>query len=62
MKFYMRPVMNKTLVLNASPIILLGKAGLLKIISPISKTWIIPEGVIKEIERKIEEEWKLLQI
>jgi len=44
--------MNKTLVLNASPIILLGKAGLLKIISPISKIWIIPEGVIKEIERK----------
>jgi predicted nucleic acid-binding protein len=44
--------MNKDWVLNASPIILLGKADLLKSISPLAKTWMIPEGVIKEIEAK----------
>ena len=34
--------MIKNWVLNASPIILLGKADLLKTISPLAKTWIIP--------------------
>ncbi|PJB38541.1 MAG: DUF3368 domain-containing protein [Deltaproteobacteria bacterium CG_4_9_14_3_um_filter_44_9] len=44
--------MNKNLVINASPIILLGKADLLKTVSPLAKAWIIPEGVIREVEAK----------
>lgn len=44
--------MNKNLVINASPIILLGKTDLLKIISPLAKTWIIPDGVIHEVQAK----------
>lgn len=44
--------MNKSLVINASPIILLGKADLLKTISPLAKTWIIPDGVIHEVQAK----------
>jgi predicted nucleic acid-binding protein len=44
--------MNENWVLNASPIILLGKADLLKTVSPLAKLWIIPEGVIREIEAK----------
>jgi hypothetical protein len=41
--------MNKVFVLNASPIILLGKAGLLKTISPLADLWIVPEKVISTI-------------
>lgn len=44
--------MNKNLVINASPIILLGKADLLKTISPLAKTWIIHDGVIHEVQVK----------
>ena len=44
--------MNENWALNASPIILLGKADLLKTVSPLSKVWIIPEGVIREVEAK----------
>ena len=44
--------MNENWVLNASPIILLGKADLLKTLSPLAKLWIIPEGVIREVEAK----------
>ena len=44
--------MNKSLVINASPIILLGKADLLKTMSPLAKTWIIPNGVIHEVQAK----------
>jgi predicted nucleic acid-binding protein len=44
--------MNKSLVINASPMILLGKADLLKAISPLAKTWIIPDGVIHEVQAK----------
>ena len=44
--------MNKIFVLNASPIILLGKAGLLKTISPLADLWIVPEKVISEVEAK----------
>ena len=44
--------MNKNLVINASPIILLGKADLLKTISPLAKIWIIPDGVIHEVQAK----------
>ena len=35
--------MNEKWVLDASPIILLGKADLLKIVSSLAKVWIIPE-------------------
>ena len=44
--------MNKVFILNASPIILLGKAGLLKTISPLAESWVVPEGVIAEVEAK----------
>jgi len=44
--------MNENWVLDASPIILLGKADLLKTVSPLAKIWIIPEGVIREVEAK----------
>lgn len=44
--------MNENWVLDASPLILLGKAGLLKTVSPLAKVWIIPEGVIREVEVK----------
>jgi predicted nucleic acid-binding protein len=39
-------------ILNASPMILLGKADLLKTISPLAKSWIIPKGVVREVEKK----------
>ena len=44
--------MNENWVLDASPIILLGKADLLKTVSSLAKAWIIPEGVIREVEAK----------
>lgn len=44
--------MNETLILNASPIISLGKADLLRTLSPVADKWIIPEGVIQEVEVK----------
>jgi len=44
--------MNENWVLDASPIILLGKADLLKTVSSLAKVWIIPEGVIREVEAK----------
>ena len=44
--------MNENWVLDASPIILLGKADLLKTVSPLAKVWIIPDGVIREVEAK----------
>ena len=43
---------NKVFILDASPIILLGKAGLLKTISPLAESWIVPEGVVAEVEAK----------
>ena len=44
--------MSDNFILNASPIILLGKADLLKTISPLAKSWIIPKGVVGEVEKK----------
>jgi predicted nucleic acid-binding protein len=44
--------MNSVFILNASPIILLGKAGLLCTISPLADLWIVPDGVTSEIESK----------
>jgi predicted nucleic acid-binding protein len=42
--------MNKVFVPDASPLILLQKAGLLAEISPLAQSWVLPEGVIAEIE------------
>lgn len=39
-------------VLNASPLILLGKADLLRMIAPLADTWIVPGGVIREVTAK----------
>jgi predicted nucleic acid-binding protein len=44
--------MNNVFILNASPIILLGKAGLLCTVSPLAELWVVPDGVISEIETK----------
>ncbi len=44
--------MNNVFILNASPIILLGKADLLCIVSPLAELWVVPDGVISEIESK----------
>lgn len=44
--------MNSAFILNASPIILLGKADLLRMVSPLAKLWVIPEGVAAEVEVK----------
>jgi predicted nucleic acid-binding protein len=43
---------TETLILDASPIILLGKAGLLSTISPLAESWLIPESVVTEVEDK----------
>ena len=44
--------MSEIWILNASPIIVIGKAGLLEKISPIAEKWLIPEGVFQEISQK----------
>ncbi len=44
--------MSNIFVLNASPLILLSKAGLLQIIGPVSPLWVIPDGVVAEFEKK----------
>ncbi len=44
--------MSDDFILNASPMILLGKADLLRTISPLAKSWIIPKGVVREVEKK----------
>ncbi len=44
--------MSDVWVLNASPLIVLGKADLLRTISPLAATWIIPENVVQEVEVK----------
>lgn len=44
--------MSDNFILNASPMILLGKADLLKTVSPLAKSWIIPNGVVREVEKK----------
>ena len=44
--------MNSVFILNASPIILLGKADLLRTVGPLVEHWIVPEGVAAEVETK----------
>ena len=44
--------MSEIFILNASPIIFLGKAQLLRTISPLGDTWIIPQGVAQEVAAK----------
>lgn len=52
MKSLKNPAMNDIFILNASPIILLGKAGLLRTVGPLADMWIVPNGVAKEVEKK----------
>jgi len=52
MKSLKKPVMNSVFVLNASPLILLGKADLLRTVSPLAELWTVPDGVIAEVESK----------
>lgn len=44
--------MSSVFVLNASPLILLSKAGLLRTIGPLTELWVIPEAVAAEFENK----------
>jgi predicted nucleic acid-binding protein len=44
--------MQNSWVLNASPLIILNKVGLLQTLSPLAEKWIIPEAVVREISRR----------
>lgn len=44
--------MSNIYVLNAFPLILLGKADLLRVVSPLAESWIIPDGVADEVKIK----------
>jgi len=44
--------MSNVCVLNASPLILLGKADILRVVSPLAELWVIPEGVVSELAIK----------
>lgn len=44
--------MTTNWVMNASPLIVLGKADLLSVISPLATCWIIPNSVINEVSIK----------
>ncbi len=49
-------------VIDASPLIILGKAGLLKTLSPLAERWIVPETVMREVAKKSIVESLLLQL
>lgn len=49
-------------VMNASPLIVLGKADLLSIVSPLATCWIIPNSVIDEVSIKSPTEPWLAQL
>ena len=44
--------MGNSWVVNACPLIVLGKSGLLSVVSPLADCWIVPEGVAQEVSRK----------
>jgi hypothetical protein len=44
--------MIKQWIIDASPLIILGKADLLSIISPLAEKWFIPHTVIAEVSQK----------
>ena len=44
--------MKQNWVIDASPLIILGKADLLKTVSALATCWFIPEEVIQEVSRK----------
>lgn len=48
--------MSDVFILNTSPLIVLGKSDLLKVLSPLAQEWVVPENVISEVEvqRKID--------
>ena len=54
--------MKQNWVFDASPLIVLGKAKLLKIISPLAICWFIPQSVEQEISHKSSIEPLLLQL
>ena len=54
--------MKQNWVFDASPLIILGKANLLKVISPLASCWFISEGVVQEVSRKSSIEPLLLQL
>jgi len=49
-------------IINASPLIVLGKANLLGVISPLATVWIIPNRVIWEVSKKTPVEPLLAQL
>lgn len=44
--------MSNIYIMNVSPLILLGKADLLRVVSPLAELWVIPDGVAAEVEIK----------
>ncbi len=54
--------MIQTWVVDASPLIILGKAGLLKTLSPLAEQWVVPETVLREVAKKSAVEPLLLQL
>jgi len=54
--------MKQNWVIDASPLIILGKAELLETISALATSWLIPNGVIQEISQKSAVEPLLAQL
>ncbi len=54
--------MKPNWILEVSPLIIFGKAGLLKTISPLAACWLIPEGVVREVSQKYAMKSSLHQI
>lgn len=48
--------MTKAWVLNASPLIVLEKIGVLDVISPLASEWLIPHAVLREVCGRSDEE------
>ena len=44
--------MSNVFIVNAFPLFLLGKAYLLRTVAPLSVLWIVPEGVVAEVDEK----------
>ncbi len=51
-KSWKKPAMISVFVLNASPLIVLSKAGLLQTIGPLAELWVVPDAVASEFEFK----------
>ncbi|RKZ78422.1 MAG: hypothetical protein DRR19_26450 [Candidatus Parabeggiatoa sp. nov. 1] len=44
--------MKQNWIIDASSLIVLGKADLLKTISPLAECWVVPESVVQEVLEK----------